>query len=33
VTGSLVLEDGTVFAGTSVAADGFAFGEAVSRPR
>jgi carbamoyl-phosphate synthase small subunit len=29
VTGSLVLEDGTVFAGTSVAADGFAFGEAV----
>jgi len=29
VTGYLVLEDGTVFAGTSVGAEGFAFGEAV----
>jgi carbamoyl-phosphate synthase small subunit len=29
VTGFLALEDGTVFAGESVAADGFAFGEAV----
>ncbi|HEX3807104.1 MAG TPA: carbamoyl-phosphate synthase domain-containing protein, partial [Gaiellaceae bacterium] len=29
MTGKLVLEDGTVFAGASVGADGFAFGEAV----
>jgi carbamoyl-phosphate synthase small subunit len=29
MTGKLVLEDGTVFAGESVGADGFAFGEAV----
>ena len=29
MTGYLVLEDGTVFPGTSVGAEGFAFGEAV----
>ena len=29
MTGALVLEDGTVFAGDSVGADGVAFGEAV----
>jgi carbamoyl-phosphate synthase small subunit len=29
MTGTLVLEDGTVFAGASVGAEGFAFGEAV----
>ncbi|MGN6797454.1 MAG: glutamine-hydrolyzing carbamoyl-phosphate synthase small subunit [Gaiellaceae bacterium] len=29
MTGALILEDGTVFAGESVGADGFAFGEAV----
>ena len=29
MTGALILEDGTVFAGESVGADGYAFGEAV----
>ena len=29
MTGALILEDGAVFAGESVGADGFAFGEAV----